>query len=74
MAAPTCIKCGGHTFELAFFTPVGESYKLKTVQCSSCGVPVGVLDPSAEVRIEALQNQIKAIDDRLTQIAKALVG
>jgi hypothetical protein len=37
---------------------------------SNCGAPVGVLDPM----IEALRNQIASIEDRLTQIAKALTG
>ena len=70
----TCIKCGGHSFEVALFTPLGQSYKLSMVQCSGCGVPVGVLDPSFASRFEALKSQIAAIDERLTRIAKALAG
>jgi hypothetical protein len=66
------MKCGGHSFELALFTPLGESRKLKIVQCSSCGVPLGIFDPTTEIRIEALQNRVTAIDDGLKQIAKAL--
>jgi hypothetical protein len=27
MAVSTCIKCGGHSFELVLFTPLGESHK-----------------------------------------------
>jgi ribosomal protein L37E len=45
MAVSTCIKCGGQSFELVPFTPIGESHKLTTVQCSSCGTPIGILDP-----------------------------
>ena len=37
MAVSTCAKCGGRSFELALFTPIGESRKLTLVQCSSCG-------------------------------------
>lgn len=73
MAVSTCIKCGGHGFELALFTPIGESHKLTIVQCSSCGTPIGVMDPASGPLIEALKNQIEAIDDRLTRIAKALM-
>jgi hypothetical protein len=35
MAVATCIKCGGHSFELALFTPLGESHKLTMVQCGA---------------------------------------
>ena len=41
MAVSTCIKCSGHSFELALFTPLGDSRKLTIVQCSMCGTPVG---------------------------------
>jgi hypothetical protein len=72
MAVPICIKCSGHSFELALFTPVGESRKLTLVQCSNCGTPVGVVDPSSGPLIEALKSQVAAIDEKLSRIAKAL--
>ena len=72
MAVSTCLKCAGHSFELAMFTPMGESHKLTVVQCSGCGTPIGVLDPASGPLLEALKSQIAAIDDRLTRIAKAL--
>ena len=72
MAISTCLKCAGHSFELAMFTPMGESHKLTIVQCSGCGTPIGVLDPASGPLLDALKNQIAAIDDRLTRIAKAL--
>jgi hypothetical protein len=72
MAVSTCVKCAGHSFELAMFTPMGESHKLTVVQCSGCGTPIGVLDPASGPLLEALKSQIAAIDDRLTRIAKAL--
>jgi hypothetical protein len=74
MAVSTCIKCSGHSFELALFTPLGESNKLTIVQCSQCGAPVGALDPATGPQIEALKNQVTAIDERLNRIAKALQG
>jgi hypothetical protein len=72
MAVSTCAKCSGHSFELALFTPLGESKKLTIVQCAQCGTPIGVLDPAAGPAMEALKNQIAAIDERLNRIAKAL--
>jgi transcription elongation factor Elf1 len=72
MAVSTCIKCGGHSFELALFTPMGTSQKFSIVQCSSCGTPVGVLNPDVRPLIEVVNNQIAAIDERLVRIAKAL--
>ena len=67
MAVSTSIKCDGHSFEVARFTPIGESKKLTIVQCSHCGT-----DPAIGHQIEALKNQIAAIDERLNRIAKAL--
>jgi hypothetical protein len=72
MAVTTCIKCGGHSFEVALYTPVGESKKLTLVQCSSCGTPVSVMDPASGPLIEALKIQVAAIDERLNRIASAL--
>ena len=72
MTVSTCIKCAGHGFELALFTPIGESRKLTLVQCAQCGTPVGALDPTTAPQIEALKNQIADIDERLNRIAKAL--
>jgi hypothetical protein len=69
MAVPTCIKCGGHAFELAVFTPVGADQKFEFMQCSACGVPVAAIGAS---QIEALRAQVASIDDRLTRIATAL--
>ena len=72
MAVSVCLKCAGHSFELAPLTPLGTSHKLTIVQCSACGVPIGVLDPVSGPQIEALKNQIAAIDEKLNRIAKAL--
>lgn len=72
MAVSTCLKCAGHSFEVALLTPMGESHKLTIVQCSSCGTPIGVMDPASGPVLDALKHQIAAIDNRLTRIAKAL--
>jgi hypothetical protein len=72
MATSTCIKCSGHSFEVVLFTPIGCSRKLSIVQCSSCGTPIGMLDPATGLQIEALKAQVAAIDQRLSRIAQAL--
>jgi len=72
MAISTCGKCGGHSFELALFTPIGETRKLTLVQCSACGVAVGALDPGTGPQIEAVKDQVAAIDRKLARIAEAL--
>ena len=72
MAIPTCVKCRGHSFELAAFTPLGEARKFTFVQCSSCGTPVGIVDPAIAPQLQELKNQVAAIDERLSRIAKAL--
>ena len=72
MAVSTCIKCSGHSFELVPLTPLGESKKLLIVQCSNCGTPVGVVDPASGLQLEAVKNQVAAIDERLNRIAQAL--
>ena len=72
MAISTCGKCGGHGFELALFTPIGDRSNLTLVQCAACGTAVGALDPSTGPQIEALKRHVAAIDQRLARIAEAL--
>ena len=74
MAISTCGKCGGHSFELALFTPIGESRKLTLVQCSACGTAIGALDPAIGPQIDALKNVVSAIGQNLARIAEALQG
>jgi hypothetical protein len=72
MATSTCAKCGGHSFEHALLTPIGEDRKLAIVQCANCGTVIGALDPASSTLIEGLQKQIAAIDAGLVRIAKTL--
>lgn len=44
MALSTCVKCGQHAFEVKEAEPSGSNFNLFFVQCSSCGVVVGVTD------------------------------
>lgn len=42
MARSTCAKCGGNAFELVENEPKNASFKYFFVQCTACGVVVGV--------------------------------
>lgn len=44
MALPTCIKCGGHSFETQVHSPIRSRYKVIFIQCASCGGVVGTMD------------------------------
>ena len=70
MAASTCIKCGGHTFERGLVTPLGEQRTVPVLQCAGCGAVVGTLEH--QLAIEGLQNQVSHIDAGLVRIARAL--
>jgi hypothetical protein len=72
MAVSTCIKCSGHSFELALFTPIGARTKLTIVQSANCGTPVGTIDPASGAQIEPLRKEIAAIHEKLGRIALAL--
>ena len=72
MAASTCAKCGGHSFERAFLAPLHEDRKVAIIQRANCGTPIGTLDSASSALIESLQKQIASIDQGLTRIAKAL--
>lgn len=72
MALSTCEKCGNHLFSLQQTEPAGSSVKWYFVQCSSCGVPVGIVDfyPNSTVlkRIEAVEESIKHLGSSLSTV------
>ena len=72
MAVTTCLKCSGHSFELALFTPVGAQQKLSMIQCAGCGTPVAVFDANVYAELNTLKARISAIDEGLKRIAAAL--
>jgi hypothetical protein len=43
MAISRC-SCGSTNFELKEVVPRGSNFKLHFVQCTSCGIPVGVIE------------------------------
>jgi hypothetical protein len=70
VAVSTCAKCGGHTFERALITPLGEQRTAPVLQCAGCGGVIGMLD--SHLTIEGLRKEIAHIDAGLVRIAKAL--
>jgi uncharacterized Zn finger protein len=70
MAVPACAKCGQHSFERGFITPVGDQRAIPVLQCASCGTVIAALD--ALSMVAGLQRQVAAIDAGLVRIAKAL--
>ena len=74
MAVSTCGKCGGQRFELADAELPGAAARFKLLQCSDCGVAIGVIEPDGRDQIEGLRREIASIDLRLMQIAKVLAG
>ena len=42
MAITRCGHCQATRFEIKTIEPTGSAYKLISVQCASCGVPIGV--------------------------------
>jgi hypothetical protein len=72
MAITSCSKCNGHSFELVILTPVGTQQKLNMVQCTDCGTPIAVIDPSIHAALSTLKAQVSAIDEGLRRVATAL--
>jgi len=44
MAMSTCIKCGGHLFEVKENEPHDSRFKVLFVQCRTCGGVIGAMD------------------------------
>jgi len=64
-------------FKVVEKEPVGSNFKVMFVQCSSCGVPIGVLDyynlgsllQEQKKLIEALASRVSNVEHSLNQIA-----
>ena len=84
MATSTCSKCGNHSFQLIEVSPGGARYKYYFVQCTQCGVPVGVLpfnNTSAEIEamekrvmngLSVVEENTRTIYQMLTEIIKKI--
>jgi excinuclease UvrABC ATPase subunit len=80
MAMSTCVKCGGHSFEMKAAEPRDSAYKQMFVQCTSCGGVIGVgsyfdsgvLAKDNQTEIAELKKSLVRIESQLQQIASRL--
>ena len=81
MARSKCGGCGSGSFELVEQASIKNSnFKLTFVQCSSCGVPVGVMDyynignklDGLEKRMKAIESTTASIDDNVVAVARLI--
>ena len=65
----TCSKCGSQSFRMEVQSPVDSLDKFYFVQCSSCGVPVGVVDYlNYGPMLEGQKRELAALSERLLNI------
>jgi hypothetical protein len=79
MATSKCGACGKTHFELVPATPNGCRYQVNFVQCSACGVVIGVTGHSDVATLvgsvsDQLEKAKNAIEGRLARIEAALPG
>ncbi|MDH0032043.1 MULTISPECIES: hypothetical protein [unclassified Acinetobacter] len=79
MARSKCGSCGSSTFELVEQDRIRNSnFKLTFVQCSSCGVPIGVMDyynigdrlNDLEKRLKNIESTIGNVDHNVVAVAE----
>ena len=77
-----CGSCGGFSFGIKEVSPQGTAFKKIFIQCSSCGVPVGVTDffdthsgiEGVKVKIKELDSKLNGIEYTLRQMVTVLNG
>ena len=76
MARSKCGSCGSSSFELVDQDRIKNSnFKLTFVQCSSCGVPVGVMDYyNIGNKLEGLEKRIKNIESTIGNVDHNVVA
>jgi transcription initiation factor IIE alpha subunit len=80
MALSKCGSCGNGFFEMVEKEPSGSNYKKMFIQCSICGVPIGVTDyydnssqiKNLEAKVEKLEKALSQIDHNIRVIAGRL--
>lgn len=71
-----CGSCGNYSFKVQQVEPQGSAFKLYFVECSSCGVPVGVTEyhntgaliTKLEEKIDGLSSEIEQINHNLSNL------
>ena len=73
MAQSTCIKCGGHRFEMVERAPSGSRFKMYFIQCAGCGVVVGVTEYlNAAAHLQKLDKQGKGLAADVEEVKRAI--
>ena len=68
MAVSKCV-CGRSSFELVTAEPSGSRVKLNFIQCSSCGVVIGVTDYfSVGGMVSNLTGDIKKLSEEVSSL------
>lgn len=68
-----CGSCGGFGFAIKEVSPSGAAFKKVFIQCSLCGVPVGVTDfYDTHSAIENTNTKIRALGDKLNSLEHTL--
>ncbi len=75
-----CGNCGNFSFSLEEVSPNKSNFKFYFIQCSSCGVPVGVVDYNhtgslihkLEKKLDYLSNAVETVDQKIQIIARKL--
>lgn len=64
MATSKCGGCGSFSFEMVEKSNVrGSRFKIMFIQCSTCGVPVGVMDYfNIGNKIDELEKRVKRVE------------
>lgn len=65
----TCGKCGSHLFKVQSNEPQGSAFVVYFVQCTSCGIPVGVLEyANSAALLEGIEKKIDSLSSSMQQI------
>ena len=80
MALSKCGSCGNGFFQMVEKEPSGSRYKQMFIQCSSCGVPIGVTDyyhthtklVEIEQKIGKLEKALQTIDYNIRILAQRI--
>ncbi|MDP2720834.1 MAG: hypothetical protein Q8O75_02740, partial [bacterium] len=75
-----CAKCNSTSFKIQEKEPTGSRFKLLFVQCSMCGVPIGVVEyhntgsliQNLEKKINQLESSISDVQHNIHAITRLL--
>jgi hypothetical protein len=73
MAITKCSQCGGTFWEVKTLEPAGSKLKQNVLQCSACGVPVGVVELlNAGIMLREQEKKLSDLAKKVGNISAAL--